>query len=237
MVEAFGRAVTDPYKKQRISGIMVSKNVPNITHQQFFDDTILLGKNLVKEALTLKIIIKLYMEAFGQKFNELKPEIFFTNTSSFIEQQICKVMGFKKGAFPCKYLSIAIEKGTKSSKVWDNTLEKLDSKLWCWKDRWLTKARKCTKIQAVLSTIPTFPLSCLPLSKQNIQKFESKMQNFLCRDREEENKLDLIKWDRICKPKDLGGLGIKNLQWKNEVVGVKLIWCPYKDRDGQDNIQ
>ena len=54
-------------------------------------------------------------------------------------------MGYKKGDFSCKYLGIALEKGTKSSKVWHNTLEKLDNKLSYWKDKWLTKAGKCTK--------------------------------------------------------------------------------------------
>ena len=41
----------------------------------------------------------------------------------------------------------------------------------------------------------------------------------------------LIKWEKICKPKELGGLGIKNLQWQNEALGAKLIWCLYKNRD------
>ena len=40
----------------------------------------------------------------------------------------------------------------------------------------------------------------------------------------------LIKWENICKPKDLGGLGIKNLQWKNEALGAKLIWHLFKER-------
>ena len=103
--------------------------MPNITHQQFADDTILPGKSEFSEAQTLKNIISTYMEALGQKVNALKSEIFFINTSSEMENQICKIMGYKKGVFPCKYLGIALEKGTKSGKVWDNTHEKLDSKL------------------------------------------------------------------------------------------------------------
>ena len=98
---------------------------------------------------------------------------------SGMEQKICRIMGFKKGTFQCNYLGIALDKGLKLGKMWDNTLEKLDSKLCSWKDRWLTKAGKCTKIRVVLLAIPTYPLSCLPLSKQNLKKFHSKMRNFL----------------------------------------------------------
>ena len=207
MAEAFGRAVTDAYNKGKISGILVTQNMPNITHQQYADDTILPGKSRTEEALGLKSIIKAYTEASGQKVNELKSEIYFMNTNPIVEQQICKILGYKKGRFPCKYLGIALEKGTKSNKVWSNTIEKMDAKLGCWKDRWLSKAGKCTKIRSVLSAIPIFPLSCLPLSKGNLHKFESKMRNFLWKDCEEDKKLALIKWEKICKPKDAGGAG------------------------------
>ena len=57
------------------------------------------------------------------------------------------------------------------------------------------------------------------------------MWNFLWRDWEEEKKLALIKWNSIFKPKELGGLGIKKLQWKNEALGPKLIWCLYNERN------
>ena len=107
----------------------------------------------------------------------------------------------------------------------------MDAKLSCWKDKWLTKASKSTKIRSVLSAIPIFPFSCLPLSKGNLHKFESKMRNFLWKDCEEDKKLALIKWEKIGKPKDAVGLGIKNLQWQNEALGAKLIWRLYKDRD------
>lgn len=172
------------------------------------------------------------MEASGQKVNDTKSESYFMNTKPNVENQICKIMGYKKGLFPCKYLRIALEKSLKSSKVWSNTLEKLDTRLGCWKDKWLTKAGKSIKIISVLSAIPTFPLSCLPLPKR-LFKFEAKLKNFLWNDCEEDKKLALIKWENICKPKDLGGLGIKNLHWQNEALGAKFICRLFKEREHQ----
>ena len=119
-------------------------------------------------------------------------------------------MGYKKGSFPCKYLGIELEKGNKSNKVWHSFLNKLDAQIGGWQDKWLTKARKISKIRAVLSTLPTYQLSCLPLAKNIHKQFEAKFRSFLWNDSAESNKLALVKWD-ICKPKDLEGLGIKNL--------------------------
>ncbi len=87
MAEAFGRAMTNVYNKKRISRVMVTNNMPNITHQKFADDTILPRKSLVQEALCLKNIIKLYMEVSCQKVNESKSKIFFINTNQDLEQK------------------------------------------------------------------------------------------------------------------------------------------------------
>ena len=33
-----------------------------------------------------------------------------------------------------------------------------------------------------------------------------------------------VSWNNICKPKDQGGLGLKNLQYWNEVLVIKQLW-------------
>ena len=43
MVEAFGRLVKKAQEVDKTRGIMVIKNISNITHQQFSNDPILLG--------------------------------------------------------------------------------------------------------------------------------------------------------------------------------------------------
>ena len=75
-----------------------------------------------------------------------------------------------------------------------------------------------------MSTLPTYSLSYLPLSKHLNKKFEAKLRSFLWNDFDDSKKLALIKWEMVCKPKELGGLGIKKLSWKNEALGAKLTW-------------
>ena len=65
MAEAFGRAVSDAYKKWKISSIPITRNLPHLAHQQYADDTILPGKSSVQEALGYKSILQTYMDASG----------------------------------------------------------------------------------------------------------------------------------------------------------------------------
>lgn len=69
------------------------------------------------------------------------------------------------------------------------------------------------KTKAMLFALPTYPLSCLPLAKHTNKNFEAKFINFLWNNLDDSKKLALIKWDNICRPKGLGGLGIKKLSW------------------------
>lgn len=231
MAEAFGRAVSFAQKERRIFGISVTKNLPHITHQQYADDTILPGKSSVQEAMGFKNILQKYMDASGQKVNKEKSEIFFLNTSLEMENRICGIMGYKKGKFPCKYLGISLEKNSRYTKVWMDTIDKVDKRIGSWKNKWLSKEGKITKIRPVLSATPIFPMACLPLHHGMAKNFESKLRNFLWKDKESDKKIALIKWENLCKPKECGGLGIKNPQRKNEALGAKLVWRLYQEND------
>ena len=128
MVEAFGRSINKDQTEVRIKGITMTENVPNITHQQYANDTILPTKSSVHEARGFKSIIQSYMDALRQKVNKDKSEIFFLFTNHELEDQICRIMGYKKAQFPCKYLGISLEKGSKSKQIWIDTMGKMDGR-------------------------------------------------------------------------------------------------------------
>lgn len=50
MAEAFGHAISKAQLEGKINGIIVTENVPNITHQQYADDTILPRESTINEA-------------------------------------------------------------------------------------------------------------------------------------------------------------------------------------------
>ena len=88
-------------------------------------------------------------------------------------------MGFKKGMFPCKYLGISLEKKSRYTKVWEDMIDKVDKQIGSWKNKWLLKAGKITKIRSFLSAIQIFPMACFPLTNWMSKRFEAKLRNFL----------------------------------------------------------
>ena len=46
-----------------------------------------------------------------------------------MENSICQTIGYKKGTFPCKYLGIQLEKGSRNGKSWDLIIGKIEKKI------------------------------------------------------------------------------------------------------------
>ena len=113
MVETLGRSIKHAQNLTKIQGISVADNIDNTTHQQFADDTILVGLNTRNEAKKYKIVIDKYTKASTQMINTEKSKFFFLNTPKEEEDYIYNLLGYKKRIFSCKYLGIFLDKDVK----------------------------------------------------------------------------------------------------------------------------
>jgi len=66
--------------------------------------------------------------------------------------------------------------------------------------------------------------SALPAPKGVMQQCRNIQRDFLWGKGEEKKKWALVAWDKICKPKTHGGLGLDDSEVLNKVLGAKLWW-------------
>lgn len=92
-----------------------------------------------------------------------------------------------------------------------------------WKGKRLSWAGRLVMIQVVVSTLPIYLLSILSLLASANAFLIKKMRNFFWQNTEEKHKIALIAWDKIIKPKIMGGVGIKDLKLQNKALGAKLV--------------
>lgn len=67
-------------------------------------------------------------------------------------------------------------------------------------------------------------LSALPAPKGVLQVFRTIQRDFLLGKGEEIKKWALVAWEKICKPKNYGGLRLDDSKVLSKVLGVKLWW-------------
>eukprot|EP00253_Pinus_taeda_P008429 PITA_08429 len=78
--------------------------------------------------------------------------------------------------------------------------------------------------KVVLQAIPFFMFSTLLAPKGIKQQIRNIQRDFLWGKGEEKNKWALVAWDKICKPKSHGSLGLHDLETLSKVSGAKLWW-------------
>lgn len=81
MVEVLGCNISKARGDGRWKGIGVARGEELVSHQQFSNDTLLLGESSPREARVMKYLLENYCLTLGQQVNWNKYEITFFNTS------------------------------------------------------------------------------------------------------------------------------------------------------------
>ena len=83
---------------------------------------------------------------------------------------------------------------------------------------YLSKRGNVTLIKSLLSSLPTYFLSLLPLPGKAAKCMEKLHRDFLWNGIGGEPKIHLVNWAKVCKPVQVGELGIRRLGSLNSVL-------------------
>eukprot|EP00253_Pinus_taeda_P004744 PITA_04744 len=231
MMEGLGRAIKSTKEEGKIQGLKLFGNRQDLTHQQFVDDTMLLGIPIVKEAQAYKQILQDFAIAAGTEVSLSKSKILFFNTNIAIQSNISRILGFQRDMLPSKYSGVLLIDKPLSKIVWEPMINKLHDKARKWTRRSLNLAGRLVLTKAVLQSIPIFMFSAPPPPKGVMQQYRNIQRDFLWGKGKEKKKWALVARDKICKPKAHGGLGLDDPEVLNKVVGTKLWWRWLKEPD------
>ena len=116
--------------------------------------------------------------------------------------------------------------------MWDPIIKKCERALSKWKQRHLSFGGRVTLIQSVLNSILIYFLSFFRIPKKMEDKLVGLQRRFLWGGGPENNKIAWIKWDKVCLPKEKGGLGVKDINTFNLALLGKWRWNLFQ-QEGQ----
>eukprot|EP00253_Pinus_taeda_P021283 PITA_21283 len=198
MVEGLGCLIKQAVQSLDLRGISVHVT-PAITHQQFVDDNMLFGHPSISEARTYKALLA-------------------------AERIIAPIIGFSQAKLPSHYLGAPLIDSTLKHASWHQLTEKMESRLWPWTHRtlnmasrllsWthrtLNMASRLVLIKVVLQSMPLYLFSVLATPKWVLKRIKNIQRNLLWGSTGQNSKWALVKWDKVCKPKKQGGLGLRD---------------------------
>ncbi|GJU41837.1 RNA-directed DNA polymerase, eukaryota, reverse transcriptase zinc-binding domain protein, partial [Tanacetum coccineum] len=128
------------------------------------------------------------------------------------------------GKLPVRYLGVPLIAKRLGVNECGCLVDKIKSRIHNWKNRYLSYARRLQLIAVVLESIHVYWASVFLIPSTIIKDINRILKNFIWSQSAKNNGKAKVAWSYICKPKDKGGLGLKNLQTWNYALLSKHVW-------------
>ena len=203
-----------------------------ISHIFFADDLLLFSKANAKNCEAITTALGSFCDIAGQKVNKSKSKIFFSPIVSVqVKLDICQQLGIQATNNLGRYLGFPILHKGRNGNVYNFVIEKVQDKLTSWKARVLSPAGRRVLIDSASTPIVEYYMQCCALPVKVCQAVDKLHRDFLWGSTEEKRKLHLVNWNTVTLTRDRGGLGMVEMQSRNEAYLAKLCWRLANEQD------
>jgi hypothetical protein len=157
----------------------------------------------------------------GLKINFHKTEIICLGNSVDREHLYADIFTCPHSGLPMKYLGVPIDNKKLCKSLWSPIVEKIESKLGSWQGRFLSLGGRLVLINSSLTNVPLYMLSMYKSPKCVLKKMDIFRKILLWQGGHNHKKYHLAEWNLVCSPKNMGGLGVLDLQKMNEALLAK----------------
>ncbi|GKV45171.1 hypothetical protein SLEP1_g52281 [Rubroshorea leprosula] len=198
--------------KELYKGVKIGNGSVMVSHLQYADDTIFFGEAIEENILAIKCIMRTFKLVSGLKINYGKSQLMGVGIEDSWKRKMAYRLCCKEGEFPFKYLGIPIGGNHRKLAMWQPLVDSFKKKLASWKGRHLSFGGRITLINSVLSSLPVFMMSAYQIPKGILYTLDKIRRCFFWGGGEELKKTNWVKWERVCKQKKYGGLGVRDLR-------------------------
>jgi hypothetical protein len=198
----------------------------------YADDAAIFLKPVREEVQVVAEILEVFGMASGLVTNQAKCAVYPIHCDTFnldvvMQPFLCPVQNF-----PCKYLGLPLHVRQIRRVEVQPLIDKMANKLPTWKGRFLNTAGRLKILNMVLSSLPTYFLTVFAPKKWAIKKIDKLCRGFLWKGSEVASGGHcLVRWSNVQKPKEVGGLGVLDLERFSRALRIRWLWFQWTEPD------
>ncbi|XP_028061851.1 uncharacterized protein LOC114265286 [Camellia sinensis] len=221
VMEALGRLLARAVQAGLLNGFEVGVAPGNVTvsHLFYADDALIFCDAKEAQIGHLRCVLLCFEAVSGLRINLAKSELIsvgqVTRSSVLAAILRCKVV-----SLPVTYLGLPLGASFKATGIWEGVVDWV-RRLAGWQRQYLSKGGRLTLIKSILSSILTYFMSIHVIPVSVARRIEKLQRDFLWG---EGGRYHLVSWDRICRSKEQGRLGVRRLVLFNLALLGKWLW-------------
>lgn len=174
--------------------------------------------------IAVKFILYCYEQMSGLKINYQKSEVIGVGISSDVQNNIANLFNCSVGSFPLKYLGLPVCCDKILAKDLVFVPKRIEKRLGNGFNSLASSGARSVLIDACLHSIPTYAMGFNLFSDGNTHKMDMPRARFFWEGVGGKKKYHMVKWETLCKPKELGGLGFADTKTRNICLLSKWIY-------------
>ena len=195
----------------------------NLTHICFADDVLVFSDGKKRSIEGILAVFKEFARMSGLNISLEKSTIYLAGVKAEDSASILDQFPFEAGSLPVRYLGLPLLTKRMTVRDYSPLIARIRARVSSWTARHLTFAGRLQLIGSVLYSIINFWMAAFRLPNMCIQEINSICSAFLWSGPALLAQKAKIAWIDVCKPKEEGGLGLRNLLEANRVSCLKLI--------------
>lgn len=224
VAEGLSRLMSLACSRGSYNPVKVGKDEVLVSHLQYADDSILFGEAKKENLEILKSVLWSFEWFSGLKINYRKSCLMGIGVEDNILANWANYLNCSLGDIPFVYLGLPIGDKPSDKHVWNKVVERLENKLVKWENNFLFGGL-LVLTNAVLTSLPLYFLSFYKIPTFILNRLKRlQCHFFMGGSLGEKRKIACVSWDVVCKSKEKGGLGVKNLEWFNIALLGKWVW-------------
>ncbi|GJX53515.1 RNA-directed DNA polymerase, eukaryota, reverse transcriptase zinc-binding domain protein, partial [Tanacetum coccineum] len=204
-------------------GVVLDNSLQN-SHLFYADDIVFVGKWCDSNINTIVHVLDCFFRASGLRINMHKSMIMGVAVENTKVTLAATNIGCMILKAPFNYLGVKVGGRTSRISFWDESTNKLLSRLSKWKMKTLSIGGRLTLLKSVLGSLPIYYMSMFKVPLQVLKKMESIRSHFFNGVELNNKKMSLIKWDNVLASKENEGLGISSFFALNRALIFKWVW-------------
>ncbi|PKU61440.1 Putative ribonuclease H protein [Dendrobium catenatum] len=212
-------------------GIKIAYKSQKISHLLYADDVLLFTDAKKKNLRRLKEITEDYCSWTGQRINYHKYYMIYGKKVDRRKKKMIEdFMGFK-AVNEMEYLGVKVALRRLKKRDYQFLLDKSLKKLNSWSNKFISLAGRMVLVNSVYVNFPVFISSHSLIPLGVLKEFEKLCRDIIWNKADGSHGLHYVAWNELCKPKALGGWGIKFAFSSVGPLRAKFAWKLLKDPD------